>query len=257
MKILAIGDVTSRGGVEHLQKNLWRVRRENKIDFCIVNSENASFISGISPESAEILLRSGADAITGGNHTMHNRQSYTFMDEHREMLRPINFGGGAAGRGCSLLDASGYRILVLNALGNVHIEPCLDNPYKYIDAALRENEGKYDLAVLDFHAEATGEKLAIAHEYDGRISVIFGTHTHVPTADTQILPNGTGYVSDLGMCGESGGILGMDKSIVRERMKTRLPIHFAPAGGPCEADGVIFTVDEKSGRTTAVSRIKF
>ena len=257
VKILAIGDVTSRGGIEHLQKNLWRVRSENKIDFCVVNGENASFISGISPESAEILLRSGADAITGGNHTMHNRQCYTFMDEHGEMLRPINFGGSAPGRGASLIDCSGRRVLVINALGNVHIEPCLDNPYKYIDAALAENAGKYDISILDFHAEATGEKLALAHEYDGKINVIFGTHTHVPTADTEILPNGTGYVSDLGMCGESGGILGMDKNIVRERMKTRLPIHFAPANGPCQADGVIFTVDEKSGRTTEVLRIKF
>ena len=257
MKILAIGDVTSRGGIEHLQKNLWRVREEHKIDFTVVNAENASFISGISPDSAELLLRSGADAVTGGNHTMHNRQCYTFLEDRREMLRPINFGDGAPGRGYSLLDANGYRILVINALGNVHIEPTLDNPYGFIDRVLREEHGKYDLSVLDFHAEATGEKLALAHAYDGQISVIFGTHTHVPTADMQILPGGTGYVSDLGMCGESGGILGMDKKTVVERMRSRLPIHFAPATGECAADGVIFTVDTGTAKTTAVQRIKF
>lgn len=257
MKILAIGDVTSRAGVEHLSKNLWRVREANKIDFCAVNGENASFISGISPDSAEILLRAGADAITGGNHTMHNRQCYAFLDERREMLRPINFGGKAAGRGYTILDAAGCRVLVINALGNIHIEPTLDNPYPYIDRVLREEEGKYDISILDFHAEATGEKLSVAHAYDGKLSVVFGTHTHVPTADTQILPGGTGYVSDLGMCGESGGILGMDKTVVVERMRSRLPIHFTPASGKCEADGVIFTVDTATGKTTAVERIKF
>ncbi len=257
MKILVIGDVTSPAGIEHLKNNLWRVRSELGVDFCVVNGENASFITGISAELADELLRSGADAITGGNHTMHNKQTYAFMDDTQEMLRPINFGDSAPGRGYSILDAQGYRILVINAMGNVHIEPNLDSPYPYIDRALRECEGKYDIAVLDIHAEATGEKTAIANAYDGKISVIFGTHTHVQTADERILPNGTGYITDVGMCGESGGILGMDTECVIERMKTKLPHKFKAASGTPIANCALFTVDTGSGKATDVKRISF
>ena len=257
MKILVIGDVTSPAGAEHLKNKLWQVRRELGVDFCIVNGENASFITGINAECAEELLRSGADAITGGNHTMHNRQAYTFMDDTPEMLRPINFGDGAPGRGYSILDACGYRVLVINAMGNVHIEPTLDSPYTYIDRALRECEGKYDFAVLDIHAEATGEKTAIAYAYDGKINIIFGTHTHVPTADERILPRGSGYITDVGMCGESGGILGMDTACVIERMRSKLPHKFKVSDGVPVANCALFTLDTKSGRVTDVKRINF
>ena len=257
MKILVIGDVTSPAGAEHLKNNLWRVRRELGVDFCVVNGENASFVTGISAECAEELLRSGADAITGGNHTMHNKQTYTFMDDTPEMLRPINVGDSAPGRGYSILDAAGYRVLVINAMGNVHIEPNLDSPYPYIDRALRENEGKYDLAVLDIHAEATGEKTAIANAYDGKINIIFGTHTHVPTADERILPGGSGYITDVGMCGESGGILGMETECVIERMRTKLPHKFKAASGTPVANCALFTFDLKTKRVTEVKRINF
>ena len=252
MKILIIGDVTSPRGVDHLKSNLWRVRRECGADFCIVNGENASFVTGISTELAEILLRAGADAITGGNHTMQNRATYTFMDDTCEMLRPINYGDVAAGRGYSILEANGYRILIINAMGCIHIEPTLDSPYPYIDRVLEREKGNYDLSVLDFHAEATGEKLALAHAYDGKISVVFGTHTHVQTADEQILPHGTGYITDVGMCGESGG-----KDCIIERMKTRLPNKYRAASGAPIANCALFTVDEKTGKTTAVKRFSF
>ena len=257
VKILVIGDVTSPAGVEHLKKNLWKFREQNKIDFCVVNGENASFITGISPELAETLLRAGADAITGGNHTMHNKKTYTFMDEHEELVRPINFGDAAAGRGYTILDANGYRILVINAMGNVHVEPNLDSPFPFIDRVLRNEEGKYDFSILDFHAEATGEKLAVGYAYDGRINIIFGTHTHVKTADGQILPRGTGYITDVGMCGESGGIIGMDAEVVVERMRTHLPLPFKVASGVCRADGVIFTLDTASGKVTSVESVDF
>ncbi len=256
MKILVIGDVTGPSGVEHLAKNLWKFREKHGIDFCIVNGENASFITGISPELAEKLLRAGADCITGGNHTMHNARTHGMLEEERTMLRPINYGDGAPGRGYTLLDAMGYRILVINAMGTVHIEPCLDSPYPYIDRALRECEGKYDVSILDLHAEATGEKLALGYAYDGKITAVFGTHTHVQTADGQILPRGTGYISDVGMCGESGGVLGMEPESVIFKMRTRLPGRFKPAEGPVVADGVIFTVDPSRGVTTAVTPVK-
>ena len=257
MKILVVGDVTSKGGVEHLKKNLWRVRRENGIDFCVVNGENASFITGISEELAEELFTAGADTITGGNHTMHNTRAYTYLDDKREILRPINFGDGAPGRGFSVIEGAGFRVLVINALGVVHIEPRLDSPYPFIDKALAEADGKYDYSILDIHAEATGEKLAIGHEYDGKINVIFGTHTHVPTADEQILPKGSGYISDVGMCGESGGILGMDSETVVLRMKTNLPHKFKASLGAPLANAAIFEVDNATKRCTSVKRLNF
>lgn len=257
MKILVIGDVTSPGGVEHLKKNLWKFREENKIDFCVVNGENASFITGISPELAEELLRAGADCITGGNHTMQNKKTYTFMEEQKELLRPVNFGDSAAGRGYGIFDASGYRVLVINAMGNVHIEPNLDSPFSYIDRVLASEEGRYDFSVLDIHAEATGEKLAVGYAYDGKINIVFGTHTHVKTADLRILPNGTGYITDVGMCGENGGIIGMDHEVVVERMRTHLPIPFKAAKGACRADGVVFTLDNAKGIVTKVESVEF
>ncbi len=257
LKILVIGDITSPKGVEHLAKNLWKYREAHGIDFCVANGENASFITGISEPLAQKLLRGGVDCITGGNHTMQNKQAYVFLEECREILRPINFGDCAPGRGYTILDANGYRILVISAMGNVHIEPNLDSPYSHIDRALSECGGKYDLSVLDIHAEATGEKAAIAHAYDGKINIVFGTHTHVMTADARILPLGTGYITDVGMCGESGGVLGMSKESVISRMRSHLPEKFSPADGECVADGVIFTLDTSSGRVTRVEPVHF
>ncbi len=257
LKILAIGDITSPGGALHLEKNLWAIRRKFGVDFCVVNGENASFISGISQDTAEKLLRSGADVITGGNHTMQNHPAQRMLDEFPEVLRPVNYGDSAPGHGHTVINTGSHRILVINAMGNVHIEPQLDMPYSYIETVLRKEKGNYDLAILDIHAEATGEKLAVAHSFDGRINVIFGTHTHVPTADASILPRGTGYISDVGMCGESGGILGMEIGSVIFKMKTKLPGKFKCAEGAPFADGVIFTVNDASGRVTEIKRIKF
>lgn len=257
MKILAIGDVTSPGGVEHLEKNLWAVREKYGIDFCIVNGENASFITGISREGAEKLLRSGADVITGGNHTMQNYGAHKLLDEESAVLRPINYGRQAPGRGYTVVDTGLCRVLVVSAMGTVHIDPQLDAPYSFIEEVLYRESGNYDVSVLDIHAEATGEKLAVAHNFDGRFTVVFGTHTHVPTADLSILPKGTGYVSDLGMCGESGGILGMDVGSVIFKMKTKMPGKFKCAEGAPFADAVIFEINGVTKKVTSLKRIKF
>ena len=258
MKILVVGDVTSPGGATHLKDKLWSIREREGADFTVVNGENASFVTGISPDAARELLLAGADVITGGNHTLQNKLAYPLLEESENILRPINFPAGAPGRGWCISEAkNGYRVLVINAMGNVHIEPVLDSPYSYIDRALSEAEGKYDIAVLDFHAEATGEKGAVAYNYDGKISVIFGTHTHVPTADARILPQGSGFITDVGMCGESGGILGMDAECVVERMKTRLPSRFKAALGEVIANAALFTVDLSSRRVTEIKRFDF
>lgn len=257
MKILCIGDVTSRKGVEHLRHNLWRVRKEKRVDFCIVNAENAAFITGASEADAEILLSAGADCLTGGNHTMRNRSVYTYLDDSETMIRPINFGDGAPGHGYTILDCNGYKIMVINAMGNIGIDPVLDSPYGYIDRALEREKGRYDIAVLDIHAEATGEKAAIGYAYDGVISVVFGTHTHVQTADEIVLPGGTGYITDIGMCGESGGVLGMNPELVVKHQRCRTPIKFEPASGAPKATGAIFDVDESSGKVRSIERITF
>ena len=257
MRILAIGDVTGKAGIEHLKKNLWKFRESEKIDFCVVNGENASFISGISRELAEELLAAGADVISGGNHTLYNKAAYSYLDEEERILRPINFGAEAPGHGYTVADCLGYRMLVISAMGNVNIEPCLDSPFGFLDRTLAREEGKYDFAILDIHAEATGEKNAIAYAYDGKINVIFGTHTHVPTADERVLPRGTGYITDLGMCGEGGGVLGMDAETVIFRMRTKLPQKFIPSSGEVIANGAIFELDTKSGRTLSVRRVNF
>ena len=257
MNILCVGDVTSPAGVEHLRANLWQFRRDNKIDFCVVNGENASLVSAATPEQAETLLKSGADAVTGGNHTLRQKLIYRMLEENDALLRPINFPEGAPGVGYNIFDVNGYRVLLINAMGNVHIDPTLDSPYPYIDRVLSREEGRYDIALIEIHAEATGEKVALGYAYDGKVSAVWGTHTHVPTADEQILPLGTGYITDIGMCGESGGVLGMDPALVVERMRTRLPIRFQKAVGRVIASGVIFTIDEKTRKTTSVRRVSF
>ena len=257
MRILAIGDITSPGGVAHLEKHLWRVRRENGVDLCIVNAENAAGVFSYTPEQAERLLMAGADVLSGGNHTMHQKASYRMLEENAALLRPINYGGEVIGRGYTFVEACGYRVMVICAMGNVNIQPALDAPFDYIERALSREAGSFDLAVLDIHAEATGEKLAVAYAFDGRLAAVFGTHTHVPTADLRILPGGTGYVSDLGMCGESGGILGMEPAGVVRKLRTHLPERFVPATGEVVADGVIFEIDAARGCTKSLRRISF
>ena len=255
MKILCIGDVTSPAGVEHLRANLWKFRKENKIDFCIVNAENAALVTGASANDAKILFESGADCLSGGNHTLRNKSVYTYLDDTEAMLRPINFGPEAPGHGYAILDCNGYKMLVINAMGNVNIQPILDNPYGYIDRVLERERGRYDFAILDIHAEATGEKVAIGHAYDGLINIVFGTHTHVPTCDEMILPHGTGYITDVGMCGESGGVLGMDAESVIKQMRNRTPPRFQAAKGPCKATGVLFDLNTSTGNVVSITRI--
>ena len=257
MKILMIGDVTDPSGVQYLKERLWDVRRRYGIDFVAVNAENASFIGGADQVLAETLLEAGADVLTGGNHTMQRLSVHAFLDSDERMLRPLNYPAAVPGRGYTILDAQGYRMLVLNAMGTVHMEPTLDSPFYAIDRVLAREEGRYDFAMMDFHAEAAGEKGAIAHYFDGRIQIIAGTHTHVPTADMQILPKGAGFVTDLGMCGPSGGVLGINADVIIERSMLHLPKKYEAATGAVSADGVIFTLDTGSKKVTAVERIKF
>ncbi len=255
LRIMAIGDVTSPKAAEALADKLWEYRRIHRADFVAVNAENAGFIMGPSPETAKLLLSAGADVLTGGNHIFQNTRLYSLLEESEQILRPANFPDQAPGAGYTVLSANGYRVLVVNAMGRALIEPPVDSPFTAIEKILRREEGNYDLAILDFHAEASGEKVALAMHFDGSFAAIFGTHTHVPTADLSILPCGTGYVTDLGMCGASGGVLGIDKNVVIKRYLTGLPHHYSPAEGAFYADAVIFTIDESTAKTVSLERV--
>lgn len=257
VKILAIGDITSPGGLAHLHNRLWEVRRQYGVDLCIANAENAAVITGIGAQDVKALFLAGVDVITGGNHTLRQRTAWQALDTCEHFLRPINFGTEVPGHGYTVFRADGYSVLVLNAMGNVHMEPVLDSPFSFIDRVLEREQGHYEIAVMDIHAEATGEKLAAAYAYDGRIQAIFGTHTHVPTADARILPGGTGYITDVGMCGESGGILGIDATEAVQRVRLHLPLRMKPASGECVANAVLFDVDVGARRAVHVERIDF
>ena len=193
MKILAIGDVVGTHAIEHLRKNLSSVRTRYGIDLVVANGENATEIHGLSAADAQKLLDSGIDLITMGNHTWARRDIYQFLDDNPDkIIRPANFPGSCPGYGYATVDVCGYKVLCMNAQGIAFMEP-LSDPFEAVEYILAREEGEYDISLLDFHAEATSEKYAMARVYDGKINIIFGTHTHVPTADLQILPGGTAY----------------------------------------------------------------
>ena len=256
MKILAVGDVVGGRAVEYLENNLWKVREENKIDFTVVNGENASEIHGIGTADAKALISSGADLITLGNHTYGRRDICEFLSESESIIRPANYPPMTPGGGYTLLNINGWRILGINILGTALMES-LACPFATVDRILERENGNYDFAVMDIHAEATSEKIALARYFDGRIAVIFGTHTHVQTADEQILPNGSGYITDLGMTGPDNGVIGTEADAVIEKFRTKMPVRFKAADGKIKACGAIFDLDTDTKKVRSVTRIVF
>ncbi|MBE6548066.1 MAG: YmdB family metallophosphoesterase [Ruminococcaceae bacterium] len=255
MKILAIGDIVGTRAIDHLQKTLWKKRDELKIDLVIANGENASDIHGISAAYAQALLDCGVDVITLGNHTWAKRDIGDFLDGNTDkIIRPSNFPGSCPGIGHLIVNVCGYSVLVMNAQGQAFMDT-LDSPFDSVELILAREKGNYDLSILDFHAEATSEKYAMGRYFDGRIDIIFGTHTHVPTADMQIFSGGTAYVTDLGMTGPTNGILGTDTNAVLRKMHDHMPSRFFPADGEIQAQAVIFELD--GTKPVSVKRITF
>jgi len=254
MRILALGDVVGTQTVDFLRERLWSFRTRERIDFVVANGENVTDIKGISARDAEALLDVGIDLITLGNHTYGMRDIYAYLENSARVIRPANYPPDAPGCGYTVCNVDGWRLLCINIGGRVFLDP-LASPFDTVDRILERERGSYDLALMDIHAEATSEKLAIAHYFDGRVQVMFGTHTHVPTADEQILPRGSGYITDLGMCGPTNGILGTDKGCVIERFCTMMPVKFEVANGAVRANGAIFELD--GDRVKSVKRITF
>ena len=258
MKIFTIGDVVGRRSIDYLAQKLRRISTSLGADFIICNGENASEIHGLSARDAEALLDCGVDLITLGNHAFGSRDIYTFLDDRSsEIIRPANYPAVCPGAGYTIRTVSGLRLLCMNLSGTAFLD-ALDNPFTVVDRILERERGGYDIAILDMHAEATSEKLAMGYYLDGKVQIVFGTHTHVPTADARVLPKGTGYITDLGMTGPQNGILGTDAEAVLHKMRTHLPARFTVADGPVTAQGALFTLeDRKPYRCIKVERVEF
>lgn len=253
MKVLCVGDVVGKSGCELVRRVLPGLKRQYGVDVCIVNGENSADGNGIVPASADSLLDSGADVITGGNHTFRRREYYERLERDPMLLRPANYPASAPGSGMYTVDRGRYSLTVINLIGVVYMEALAD-PFDTLDALLRQ-AGNPKFCVVDFHAEATAEKKALAYYADGRISALFGTHTHVPTADEQILPGGTGFITDVGMSGPAESVLGVRPELSIRRMHDKLPVRFVNADGVCELQAALFTLDDATGRAVAVERI--
>lgn len=257
MNILVLGDVVSGIGCDFLRRKLPGLKRQKSVDFCIANGENSATGNGITPESAQSLFSSGVDFITTGNHVYRRKEVYDLLDESEFIIRPYNFPEDNPGKGVAVVDCGRYAVGVINLMGTMFLDS-LDNPFYAADKALSELEGKTNIILVDFHAEATSEKQALAFYLDGRISALFGTHTHVLTNDDRVLPKGTGYITDIGMCGVTDSVLGVKKAAVIEKFMKNMPVRFDTADGECMLNGCIFTIDEKSGKciSTEAVRIK-
>ncbi len=254
MKILTLGDVVGTRAVDLLARELWPLRRWLGVDCVVANGENASDIHGLSRADAERLLDGGVDLLTSGNHIWGKRDLVPLLEEETRVLRPANYPPTTPGCGAAVIDAAGWRLLCINVMGTVFLDALAD-PFDTVERILDRFAGRYDLALLDVHAEATSEKQAIARCFDGRVQIIVGTHTHVQTADESILPGGSGYITDLGMCGPTNGILGTDGDAVLRKFRTHMPQRFQPADGAITLCGALFTV-EGGKRVTRVERVR-
>ena len=256
MKILALGDVVGRQAVAYLEKNLWNARSSYGADIVIVNGENASDVYGIDESDAKALLSAGADVITLGNHAFGKKNIFTMLSDSNAIIRPANYPPLTPGGGYTIINVCGWRVLCINVLGTVMMES-LACPFATADKILEREKGNYDVSIMDLHAESTSEKIAIGRYFDGRINVIFGTHTHVQTADEQILPHGSGYITDLGMTGPIDSVIGSDVDAVIERMRTKITSRFTVAEGEVRAHGALFDLDTDTKKVISVKRIVF
>lgn len=255
MKILFIGDVTGKPGRRILADRLPALRREHKFDVIIANGENSAGGMGLTAGTAAELFATGVDVLTNGNHVWHNREAYDLLDAEPRVLRPANYPPGVPGRGAAVVtSASGARVGVLNLQGRVFMAE-LDDPFRVGREQAAALRAQVPVVVVDFHGEATSEKIAMGWYLDGHVSAVIGTHTHVQTADERILPGGTAFITDVGMTGPYDGVIGMAREGILERFLTQLPVRFEVASGPVQLNAVVVTVDD-DGRARGIERLR-
>ncbi len=254
MNILVLGDVVSESGCNFVRKRLPALKRLYGVDLCVANAENSAKGNGVTPDSARFLFSSGVDALTLGNHAFRRKEVYSFLDENEAVVRPFNFPAGAPGRGTAVLDLGRVRVAVVNLMGTMYLD-ALDNPFNAVEEALKQT-GDAKIVLVDFHAEATSEKRAMGFYLDGRVSAVWGTHTHVQTSDAEVLPNGTGYITDLGMTGAANSVLGIDPQQSIGKFLGDPPRRYASGGGPCKMECAVFELDCETGKCTGAQALR-
>ena len=251
-KVLAVGDVVGNPGLDRVRRHLRRLKKKHNADFVVVNGENAAVV-GITPNQAEDILDAGADCITMGNHTWGKREIVDYMEDCPQIIRPANYAPQAPGRGWAEFDTKAGPVAVIDLIGRVNMDYGPDNPFLAIEKILKQTTAK--IILVELHAEATSEKLAMGYMLDGRISALWGTHTHVPTADAQVLPKGTGYVTDLGMTGPKHSVLGIKPELSIAKFRGDLPERYRWADGTTKMEAVLFTIDSGTGKCKAAERV--
>ena len=254
MKILAIGDLVGEGGVKKLQEELPKIREEEKIDFVIVNAENSAGGMGITTKIFNELKNLKVDVITMGNHTWGKKDVFSFIDE-KIIIRPANYSEGVVGRGYEIFECKNKKLCVINLIGRTDMNVLSENPFLKVNDIIKEVKNKVDIIILDFHAEATAEKIAMAHYLDGKITILFGTHTHVQTADEKILEKGTAYITDIGMTGPKNSVIGMDKEVALKRFLTALPEKYKIATGEAMMNCCLFEINDNTNKVNCIKRI--
>ena len=255
IKVLLVGDVVGKPGRKAVAVVIPRLREREKLDFCVVNGENIAGGSGLNEKTVTELIESGADVITTGDHIWRNKEVFSVIGEERRLLRPANFPPGAPGKGSGIFSGpEGIKIGVINLLGRVFLQP-VDCPFRSLDRELALLPSSCRIILVDFHAEATSEKRALAGYADGRVSAVVGTHTHIPTADERISGEGTAAITDLGMTGALNSILGRESNPVIRSFVTGLPHRFAVAGEDVHLQGVVIEIDPESGRSLSIKRV--
>ena len=254
MKVLAVGDIVGEAGVRKLKGILPDLKKSDEIDFVVTNGENAAGGMGLLERNFKDLLEAGTDVVTMGNHTWGKKDIFKFID-HSQLLRPANYPKGVVGKGLGIYECKGKKIAVMNLMGRVDLNILTENQFVMAKEMVDELQGKVDMIFIDFHAEATAEKIAMGRFLDGKITALWGTHTHVQTADEQILPNGTAYITDLGMTGPKDSVIGMDISASLKRFETTLPEKYKLAEGECILNAVEFEIDDETNKVTEVKRI--
>ena len=254
MRILAVGDLVGENGVEKLKEVLPKLRKEKNIDFVVVNAENSAGGMGITNSIYKELKILNVNAITMGNHTWGKKDIFSFIDDDK-INRPANYSRGVAGKGYHIYSCNNKKICVINLIGRTDMGVQSENPFLVVEDIINEVKDETDIIVVDMHAEATAEKIAMKHFLDGKVTIVFGTHTHVQTADEEITEKGTGYITDIGMTGPINSVIGMNIDAAIKRFLTSLPERYKLAEGDCKLEGCIFEINDDNCRAVSIERI--